>query len=67
MVVAAGRDGDLLVRVDPTRGDELLTRPGAEPAVMGRRPMGPGWIRVSRDGLGTDEQVAFWTAVGLQH
>ena len=68
MVVAAGRAGDLLVRIDPARHDELLGVPGAEPAVMGAdRPMGPGWIRVSRDGLGTDEQLAFWVEVGLEH
>jgi TfoX N-terminal domain len=67
MVVAAGRDGDLLVRIDPTRHDELLAVPGAGPAVMGAdRPMGPGWVRVSPDGLSTDEQLAFWTRVGLE-
>lgn len=68
MVVAAGRVGDLLVRIDPARHDELLDVPGARPAVMGAdRPMGPGWIRVSQDGLATDEQLAFWTRVGLEH
>jgi TfoX/Sxy family transcriptional regulator of competence genes len=68
MVVAAGRDGRLLVRIDPTRHDELLGLPGAEPAVMGAdRPMGPGWIRVASEGLGTDEQLAFWVDVGLDH
>jgi TfoX/Sxy family transcriptional regulator of competence genes len=68
MVVAAGRDGTLLVRIDPARNEELLGLPGAEPAVMGAdRPMGPGWIRVSHDGLGTDEQLGFWVGVGLDH
>ena len=68
MVVAARRDGDLLVRIDPARNDELLNVPGAKPAVMGAdRPMGPGWITVSRDGLSTDKQLAFWTQVGLEH
>ena len=68
MVVAVGRDGDLLVRIDPARHDELLNVPGAMPAVMGAdRPMGPGWIAVSHDGLATDEQLAFWTLVGLEH
>jgi len=68
MVVAVGRDGDLLVRIDPARNDELLTVPGAKPAVMGAdRPMGPGWITVSPDGLATDKQLAFWTQVGLEH
>ena len=68
MVVAAGRDGDLLVRIDPARYDQLLTLPGARPAVMGGdRPMGPGWITVARDGLATDEQLASWVQVGLDH
>ena len=68
MVVAVGRDGDLLVRIDPARNDELLTVPGAKPAVMGAdRPMGPGWITVSPDGLTTDTQLAFWIQVGLDH
>ena len=68
MVVAAGRRGDLLVRIDPARYDELLHLPGAEPAVMGvDRPMGPGWIRVSHEGLANEEQLASWIQVGLQH
>jgi TfoX N-terminal domain len=68
MVVAARRGGALLVRVDPARNDELLEVPGAGPAVMGTdRPMGPGWITVSSDGLATDEQLAFWLRVGLDH
>jgi TfoX/Sxy family transcriptional regulator of competence genes len=68
MVVAAGSQGDLLVRIDPARNDELLHLPGAGPAVMGvDRPMGPGWIRVSQEGLATDEQLASWIQVGLQH
>ncbi len=68
MVVAARGDGRLLVRVDPARHAELLAVPGAGPAVMGTdRPMGPGWITVSPDGLGTDTRLAFWIQVGLQH
>jgi TfoX/Sxy family transcriptional regulator of competence genes len=68
MVVSVGRDGDLLVRIDPARHDELLDVPGAKPAVMGAdRPMGPSWIAVSRDGLATDKQLTFWTELGLEH
>ena len=67
MAVAAGRDGDLLVRTDPARHGELLDVPGAKPAVMGTdRPMGSGWIAVSHDGLTTDEQIAFWINIGLE-
>jgi len=66
LIVAAGRGGDLLVRIDPARHDELLDAPGASPAVMGAdRPMGPSWITVSHDALTTGQQLAFWIQVGL--
>jgi TfoX/Sxy family transcriptional regulator of competence genes len=67
MVVSVGRDGSLLVRVDPGRSAELLAVPGARPAVMGAdRPMGPGWIRVTADGVTTDQQLAHWIEVALR-
>jgi hypothetical protein len=50
MVVAVGRDGDLLVRIDPARNDELLTVPGAKPAVMG----------ADRPGTGLDHRLSRW-------
>lgn len=47
MVVAARRDGTLLLRVDPASAAGLLTRAGAQPAHMGAgRPMGNGWISI---------------------
>ena len=68
MVVAAGRNGDLLVRIDLAGYDELLNVPGAQPAVMGvDRAMRPGWITVSGDDLTSDKQLAFWMQVGLEH
>lgn len=52
MVVAARRDGALLVRIDPGSAAELLARPGAHPALMGTgRPMGDGWISIDADAL----------------
>ena len=67
MVVAARREGELLVRIDPARHDDLLGIAGARPAVMGAdRPMGPGWITVSAEGLTADQQLAFWVGVGLE-
>jgi len=68
MVVSASRDGSLLVRVDPGRSAELLEGAHAHPAVMGAdRPMGPGWITVTADGLTTDQQLTDWIEVALQH
>jgi hypothetical protein len=68
LVAAARRDGDLLVRIEPARYDELLTVSGAKPAIMGvDRSMGPGWIAVSHDGHSTNEQLAFWIQIALDH
>lgn len=68
MVVSVNRDGSLLVRVDPRRSAELLSVPAAQPAVMGAdRPMGPGWITVTANGLTTDQQLTDWIEVALQH
>lgn len=64
MVVSVGKGDDLLVRVDPAGYDGLITRPGAHPAVMGERPMGPSWIRV--EPTDTDD-LAFWIETALEH
>ncbi len=67
MLVCAGRAGDLLARVDPSRTRDLLKRPGATPAVMGQgRLMGPSWIRVSPDGIAEDAALAFWISATLE-
>jgi TfoX/Sxy family transcriptional regulator of competence genes len=61
MVVAARREGALLLRIDPSTAAELLARPGARPALMGTgRPMGDGWIRSSGalEGTGLDSWLA---------
>jgi TfoX/Sxy family transcriptional regulator of competence genes len=68
MVVAAQGEGDLLVRIDPTRNAELTALPGVSQAEMGSgRTMGPGWISVARDAIGTDQQLSFWIAVAMEH
>lgn len=65
LAVAAGRDGDLLVCVDPAEYDSLLVR-GGEPAHMGKdRPMGRGWLSVPRRRLQEHEELAYWVNVGI--
>lgn len=66
LLVAAEKGGGLLARVDPDRSAELLTRPGAEQAVMGERSMGPSWLRVDAHGIADDPDLAFWIATTLQ-
>lgn len=68
MVVAARSGGSLLVRIDPARYDELVARPGASQAHMGRdRTMGPGWIEVDPAALERDDDLASWIDVALEH
>lgn len=67
MAVCAGRDGDLLVRVDPARYADLLTIAGAHAAFMGERSMAPGWLTVDRSDLDGTDQLGFWVDVGLDH
>ncbi|MEI2731490.1 MAG: TfoX/Sxy family protein [Dermatophilaceae bacterium] len=65
IVVAARRDGDLLVRIDPSRRGALLARPGAKPATMGTgRPMGDGWLAVGAAGL-VAEDLTEWLSHAL--
>lgn len=66
LAVAAGRDGGLLVHVDPASYDDLLLR-GGEPARMGAdRPMGRGWLTVPPDRVRSDEELERWVEVGVQ-
>jgi len=66
MVVATHHADGMLVRVDPERAPELLRRPGAGPFEMGAgRTMGPGWIHVAGEVLGSDEELAFWIGEAL--
>ncbi|WP_261625019.1 TfoX/Sxy family protein [Nesterenkonia marinintestina] len=68
MVVAVGREGDLLVRIDPKQNQEFLERPGTVQAEMGAgRSMGPGWVHVHKEALTTEDDLAFWVSVALEH
>ncbi|WP_263732168.1 TfoX/Sxy family protein [Cellulomonas sp. SG140] len=65
LVVASRPHGDLLVRIDPARREELSARPGAEPAVMGTgRRMGDAWLSVTREQLEGDG-LGEWLAIAL--
>lgn len=68
MLVSAGADGSLLVRIDPARHSELLTRDGARQAVMGTdRTMGEGWIEVEPRVLVEDVALGAWLQDALEH
>lgn len=68
MLVAVGRDDDLLVRIDPERNRELLAQPGTKPAEMGPgRSMGPSWIHVAQQSVATDDALSFWMDVARDY
>lgn len=67
LLVSAGKDGSLLVRVAAEDHDRLLEKPGARQAEMGTgRSMGPGWITVVAEHL-DDESLELWISIALEH
>lgn len=67
IVACARRDGGLLVRVQGSRHDELVSRPGARKAEMGAgRTMGAGWIDVSGEAVADDDVLAEWVHLALE-
>jgi TfoX/Sxy family transcriptional regulator of competence genes len=66
MAVAVSGQGGLMVRVDPSRSDELVAGTGAEPMVMRGRPM-KGWLRVQADDVRTKRQLTRWVGLGTSY
>lgn len=67
MVASARKGGNLLVRVDADRHEDLLRSPGASAAKMGpTRDMGPGWIEVAGDALDDENRLSEWIEVALE-
>jgi hypothetical protein len=66
MAISASGQGGALVRVDPAETGALIATANASMAEMGGRTM-QGWLRVSAEGLETDEQLSEWVsrAVGF--
>lgn len=59
MLVAATKQGSLLVRVGRHASQQLLSLPGAAPMTMGARTMA-GFLEVSGDVLEDDAALADW-------
>src|SRR5438067_12786912 len=66
MAVAASGQGGLMVRVDPERGDKLISTTGARPMEMRGRPMS-GWLRVDADDVRLERQLAKWVTLGITY
>jgi TfoX/Sxy family transcriptional regulator of competence genes len=66
MAISASGQGGLLVRVDPSKTEELTAKPHAEVAVMRGREM-PGWLRVDAEGVETTAQLQRWVDHGVAY
>jgi TfoX/Sxy family transcriptional regulator of competence genes len=55
---------ELLVRLPVAEQEAALGEPGAHPFEMTRRPM-RGWVLVSSDGCGEDEDLDRWVQRGI--
>lgn len=68
LAACAGNDGGMLLRVDPAEHEVLTLRPGASTAEMGAKQtsMGPGWLWVESEVLGSDEELMFWLDRALE-
>jgi TfoX/Sxy family transcriptional regulator of competence genes len=64
MAVAASGQGGLMLRCDPGRSEELVTRPGAERMVMRGKEM-DGWLRVDDAAVRDDATLRQWVDVGV--
>jgi TfoX/Sxy family transcriptional regulator of competence genes len=65
MCCSVNRDG-LLVRLRPDLHHDALTRPNVSEMEMGGRTM-KGFIRVTREGVADDAELALWVKLGLAY
>jgi TfoX/Sxy family transcriptional regulator of competence genes len=65
MCVGAYSGGEMMVRCDPERADELVTRKGARHAEMKGKPMAKGWLLVSSEGTTSPQGFDYWIGVAL--
>lgn len=67
MTVNANTSGDLMLRCDPKRVDDLVRETAAEWAEMRGKPMSKGWLVVSSKNVASDEDLDYWISVALDY
>ena len=66
MAVAASGQGGLLVRVDPTESDRLVSTTKAQLMEMGGRSMA-GWLRIEAADVSVKRQLSKWVSMGVSY
>lgn len=67
MTATANTHGQLMVRCDPDRVEELLKRDGADWPEMRGRKMSRGWIVVDAHGTESDPDFHYWIKEALAY
>jgi len=67
LAVGANTHGNLLVRVDPGRVEDLVAVTAAERAEMNGRPMSKGWLVVDSGDVTSDQDLNFWVSAALDY
>jgi len=67
LTVNATTQGDLLIRCDPDRVDNLISETVAEWAEMNGKEMSKGWLVIAADKLVGDDDLEFWIGVALDY
>lgn len=67
LTVAADSHGRLMLKIDPSRFDELVARPGAAQGEMRGRSMGPGWLVVDGTGTDSEDDLGRWVGEALAY
>ena len=56
---------DIMLRCEPERTEELLSKKGARPFDLTGKPM-KGWLLVSADGTKSKQDFDFWVATAVE-
>lgn len=67
MTATANTQGDLMVRCDPDRAEELLQKPGAEWPSMRGRKMSKGWVVVTAEGTDSEDDFSQWISEAVRY
>ena len=67
LLAAASSKGNLMLRVDPAKADELLALPHVLPMEMGGGRKPKGWLRVEEPGYASEEALHRWIDLGLYY
>jgi hypothetical protein len=67
LTVGANTHGDLMIRCDPARVEDLIGETAASWAEMNGKKMSKGWMIVGAEGITGDKDLGFWIGLALEY